>query len=890
MTADRQLLLGATEKVTDDRILSVARDQRRELADFLLRRAGEISARWQARVDAGTLSAPPLTFRMQGEGKALSLMALVEHLEASGHDTHLPAHSIWLARWHETGSGRANIRDHFHALRDVTLEALQLAPEVAEDEKPALLSLLEAAIRNLRLETSEVETRRLLAEALEARRQFEGLFEHAIDGIIIADRASNRILAANPAAAILTNTPREQLTAMTVDGLQIDLPQVIAEQLDPQHEHFGKPHLLAMYDLQGAPRTVEVNCVAVEYYGQHAAQMFLRDVTERVRFNEELERRAEQLQAQLTGQIEQMGHMQVFLENIINALPSRLLVLDENLIVLHANSMYLRQRRLPREEVEGRHITQVFPQSLLEEAGLLQAMEETLRTGDRVRWAALRQPTEDHAERILNIGLDPCPGVHGERNLLVTIEDVTERNRQLYERSILHQIVQEMLGMRELPRLLHAILTGITAGGAVGLGFNRAVLMLAEEEKGVLQAEMAVGPENAVRAGQIWSELSGHRTLSEFLAGFDRLPPPDQRPNRELVEKLVFPLSDTSALPMLAAANRETVYVLDAPNDPRVPPALYDALQADEFVVAPLVVKDKIIGVVIADNNINKQRISQTDVQLLTALANHAALAIENANFIEDEARRANELAEAYRKLEAATERMVRSEALAAIGEVTAIVAHEIRNPLSTIGGFAKMLQRTATETDTVKRNSRIIVDEVAKLENILGELLDFTKPTRPTFISCSFRTIVEASVRAVQQRAAQSKTEIIMDVPADLPLVAVDCGQMQQVISNLIINAVDATPAGGKVIITGRHEDDTVWLAVTDTGQGIPASHLDQIFDTFFTTKPTGTGLGLALAKKVIEDHGATLHVASQEGVGTTFTITFNLAAQTSADGGHVA
>lgn len=883
MTADRQpqpqgVDLPAVEKLADDRLLSVARDQRRELADFLLRQAEGITGRWEERAAADVAFASPQVAREQGETKAPSLLALVEHLEAAGPDVHLPAHAAWLARWHDTGSSRANVRDHFHALRDMSMEALQATDEIPQAEKVALAGLLEAAARNLRLETSEVETRHLLAEALEARRQFQGLFENAVDAILIGNLDNETVLAANPAAAVLVSMPREQLQSMKLSDLQPDLPRVVREQLDHDNPNFGKPQLLPLQTPDGLVRVIEINSAVVEYYGQQAAQMFVRDVTERVRFNEELTRRADELQNQLSGQFEAVQHLQVFLDNVINALPARLLVLDEDLRILHANSAYLRQRRLTKEEVEGQHISAVFPGSLLEEAGLRQAMENTLKTGDRVRWAGFRQATDEHAERILNIGLDPCPGVSGERNLLVTIEDVTERHRQLYERSILHQIVQAMLGMRDLPRLLHAILTGITAGGAVGLGFNRAMLLLADEQSGFLKAEMAVGPENAAHAGQIWSELAEHRTLSEFLTAFDQLPPPEEQPLRGIVEHLAFPLADTTVLPMLAAATRETVYVMDAGNDPRVPHELYEVLEADEFVAAPMVVQDKIIGVAIADNSINHQRINQTDVQLLTALANHAALAIDSARVYAQEQRRANELDDAYRKLEAATERMVRSEALAAIGEVTAIVAHEIRNPLSTIGGFAKMLQRSATNVEMVQRNARIIVEEVSKLESILGELLDFTKPARLHFISCSFRAVVDASLQAVQLRAAQRQAEIVVDVPEDLPLVPLDCGQMQQVITNLIINAVDAIPQGGRVMINGRHEDKTVTLSVTDTGQGIPASHLDQIFDTFFTTKPTGTGLGLALAKKVVEDHGATLQVASQEGVGTTFTITFNL------------
>jgi len=878
MNAGERAADEAVEQLTDDRVLCVARDQRRELAQFLLRHGPEITQRWVEQAQATPTMSPPRLDDESPGATAPSLLALVEHLEAAGPDTHLAAHVAWLARWHETGSSRAQIRDHFHALRDLTVAALEATDEIPAEEKAALAGLLEAAVRNLRLETSEIETRHLLAEALEARRQFEGLFEASVGAVVIGDRDDGAILAANPAAARLLEMSREELLQRTLADVLSDLPRIMREQLDPEHPLQGQPQLLPTQTPDGLTRVIEVVSAPVEYHGHHAAQVFLHDVTERVRFGEELEHRAEELQAELSGRLQEVENLQVFLENVINALQARLLVLDENLIVLHANSAYLRQRRLDRDQVEGRHIAEVFPHTLLEEAGLRHAMQNTLATGDRVRWAGFRQATTDHAERILNIGLDPCAGAHGERNLLVSIEDVTERHRQLYERSILHQIVQAMLGVRDLPRLLHAILTGITAGGAIGLGFNRAILLLADEAHGVLKAEMAVGPENPAQAGQIWSELSDRRTLSEFLGAFDRLPPPEEQPLRELVSRLSFPLSETSVLPMLAAATRETVHVFDASHDPRVPAELHAALAAEEFVVAPLVVQEKVIGVAIADNSINRQRIAQTDVQLLTALANHAALAIDSAWVYAAEQRRADELDEAYQKLEAATERLVRSEALAAIGEVTAIVAHEIRNPLSTIGGFGKMLARSADDVENVKRNARIIVDEVAKLENILGDLLDFTKPSRPNFAETALSDVVAASLVAVQGRAEQRGARIEVQVPADLPPIVIDRGQMQQVIGNLVINAIDASPEGGTVALRGWREDNQVKLAVADTGQGIPQAHLDQIFDTFFTTKPTGTGLGLALARKVVEDHGAVLQVASEEGVGTTFTIVFSL------------
>jgi len=171
------------EELADDRFVPVGLGERETLARFLETQGREITEQWLARARANETVAPPyVTTPPEAGGEvAASLVALVEHVREGGHDMHLPAHTAWLQRWHETGMGRGNIRDHFHALRDVTLEALERTETIAEVDKRPLRMLLEAAVRNLRLETSEYETRRLLAEAVSERQRYQGLFDTSAD-------------------------------------------------------------------------------------------------------------------------------------------------------------------------------------------------------------------------------------------------------------------------------------------------------------------------------------------------------------------------------------------------------------------------------------------------------------------------------------------------------------------------------------------------------------------------------------------------------------------------------------------------------------------------------------------------------------------------------------
>ncbi len=582
--------------------------------------------------------------------------------------------------------------------------------------------------------------------------------------------------------------------------------------------------------------------------------------------------------AVVTDPVEEADRRRMPYESVVAALPIRLLVVDEDLNVVLANAAYCDQRGVCAEDVEGKRLAEVFPESLLNDAGLEAAIRSTLETGERVQWSGCRYATAGHGERAFNIRLDPVSGALGERNVLLTLEDVTERHRQLYERSVLQQVAQAMLGMLELPRLLHAILTGMTAGGAVGLGFNRAFLMLVDDASETLKAEMAVGPTDPDEARKIWSCVNAdHATIEDFLADYDALPPPEENHFYAIVRRLQMPLGDTAHLPVSVLHEGQTAHVVDAAHDPRVPDSFRECLMADEFVVAPLVVKDRAIGVAYADNFISRQPISQSDVQLFTSLANHAALAIDSAETYEDEQRRARELEEAYRQLKAAQERSLQSESLAAIGEMTAIVAHEIRNPLSTIGGFASLMLRQSGDRDKTRRNARIIHDELMRLEKILNSLLGFSRPRRPRFAWCPVPEMLEESVAAINRRLDTSGVEMVVRCEPDLPEICVDVGQVHQVLDNLVRNAIEAMPNGGRVTITASPgPGDTVIIEVSDTGTGIAAAHREKVFDTFFTTKPGGMGLGLALSKKIMHDHGAEMLVDSQPGQGTTFSLVF--------------
>ena len=325
-----------------------SRDQRRELAAFLRQRGAKISNLWQDRADAdSSFPDPCVVCREECEPDTIvpSLAALIEHLEADGPDIDMQAHRQWLECWLEADLDSKDAGEHFHALHDLCLDELQDTDEIHPEEKAPMAGLLQAAIRNLRLETSEVEAQRLLARTREVTDQFQLLFTVASEAIIVAERETGRIHAANPNAALLLGTTRETLE----NGILGDLHPALAEVINVQTaEQDPQSRKITIKNPEGNQLVLQVLSAHLSFGHIPMIQVMIRDVTEQERFNDALEQRAEELQTELSGQLANVESLTNFLENIIDALPTRLLVLDENLKVLHVNTAYLQQRRLEK--------------------------------------------------------------------------------------------------------------------------------------------------------------------------------------------------------------------------------------------------------------------------------------------------------------------------------------------------------------------------------------------------------------------------------------------------------------------------------------------------------------------------------------------------------------
>jgi two-component system, NtrC family, sensor kinase len=222
-------------------------------------------------------------------------------------------------------------------------------------------------------------------------------------------------------------------------------------------------------------------------------------------------------------------------------------------------------------------------------------------------------------------------------------------------------------------------------------------------------------------------------------------------------------------------------------------------------------------------------------------------------------------------------QRLIRSERLAAVGKIAAQITHEVRNPLSSIGLNAEMLEE---ETQGEARKlARAIVKEVDRLTEITEEYLRFARLPRPKLEREDLGELVTSLMAFMHQELQARGVTVDARVEPGLPPIAADEHQLRQALLNLMRNGVEAMRQGGCLTLRARHVADagdgrTVELAISDTGEGIEPDHLQKIFDPFFSTKEGGTGLGLALTQQIIVEHGGKIEVQSERGRGTTFTV----------------
>jgi signal transduction histidine kinase len=217
-------------------------------------------------------------------------------------------------------------------------------------------------------------------------------------------------------------------------------------------------------------------------------------------------------------------------------------------------------------------------------------------------------------------------------------------------------------------------------------------------------------------------------------------------------------------------------------------------------------------------------------------------------------------------------EQLRRADRLSALGELSAGMAHEIRNPLGAIRGTAEILHDAIAATDPHREFAQIMIREVDRLEGVVRDFLSFARPEEGRREAVDLGQALQEVLVLTRAQAQKVGVAVRVDLIPDLPLIAGNSEQLKQVFLNLVLNALQVMPEGGDLTVRGTAISDRVRLEFTDTGPGIPPEFHDRIFNPFYTTRSEGTGLGLAITHRIVTAHGGILSVRSQVGAGATF------------------
>jgi len=286
-------------------------------------------------------------------------------------------------------------------------------------------------------------------------------------------------------------------------------------------------------------------------------------------------------------------------------------------------------------------------------------------------------------------------------------------------------------------------------------------------------------------------------------------------------------------------------------------------------VSIPLSSKGRLIGMINLSHKFNKDIYSHEDIELLTTLANQAAVAIENARLYED--------------LKRSKSYIRRADRLASLGTLTAGLAHEIRNPLVAIKTFTQLLPERIDDEEFRNHFLQIASDEVNRISSLINELLEFARPSKPNFEPEDLNAILDGMILLVSTESKKKHIQVVKEYGTDLPQIQIDREQMKQVFLNILLNAIDATPEEGMIIVRTRsftkpNGERFIQIEFKDNGCGIPKENLEEIFTPFFTTKSKGSGLGLPISNQIVQDHKGYIDVESEPGKGTSFFVNLPL------------
>lgn len=484
-----------------------------------------------------------------------------------------------------------------------------------------------------------------------------------------------------------------------------------------------------------------------------------------------------------------------------------------------------------------------------------------------------------------------CPGkifnlitlpLEGDRSARVLVDFERENDLlRAYKSDLKHlasmrEIIDLLYESMSVSEVIDLILVAVTASR--GLGFNRAFFL--EVRDGHLQGRRGIGPASVEEAREIWAQLDHKsptlRQTLDLLSSSEGTPDPA---TQALVHRIDLSLLEgtggqTDSQIVRACLEMRPTRLIREEASSRIDGQLFEILGSPALAVVPLNVQDRLEGVLLADNFITGQAVSEEHLKLLKTFSRYAALALERSSLLGELTENNQKLRQANRELQTHQRKLVQAEKLSALGKMAACVSHEIRNPLTAIGGLA----RSVHDDDCISEESRealqIIVSEVERLERFLRETLNFVKPSSGPFEPVDLCDVIRSVVHTFRESITGAGIDLVVDLP-DRPLVSsLNADLLRGAVSNLIKNAREALCGRGTLGVHVEEAGGVVTIGVGDTGPGIPEGLHDLIFEPFFTNKDDGTGIGLAITQQNVRGLHGSISLSSDERYHTLFKI----------------
>lgn len=451
-----------------------------------------------------------------------------------------------------------------------------------------------------------------------------------------------------------------------------------------------------------------------------------------------------------------------------------------------------------------------------------------------------------------------------------------KNQRSLKELTILYDISMAVQSTIKLEHGVWLILSGITMGEAGG--FNRAMLFTLDDESKTLKGFMGLGPDTSDDAVRVWTELDkkGGHLLQWIIQEADR-EEFKQSSFNQYVRSLKFPAHPEGGVFAQTVLQKKIFNITDAQNDPTVDNEFALSLGCNAFVTAPLIAHEEVLGVILADNRFTHSPITEEQIRYLARFASHASWVMENSRLF-------SKLLDTNLELLSTKEQLSQTEKLATLGEISAEVAHEIKNPLVSIGGFARRLkdkigaisQESLNDLglETAGNYTNIIAGEVVRLENLLENILGYSKSGEVSLEASDLNRVLDEVLFLFKSGFYEKNISLNCELAPGLPRVRLDKHKFKQVLINLIYNAMESMTQGGLLTVQTYIDEYSpglkmITVRLQDSGGGIPQEVFENIFNPFFTTKKSGTGLGLSICRKIIENHGGNIRVENRMGQG---------------------